>query len=359
MRVVVIPSVLLHQEKNTTKDVCKIWEKKRQPDRSPETLDSRPRPSSTNIHDTKICDNKWEKNKRSWNVRGKKQQESNEVKWNESKNQSKKAKKTQQEQQEKHWQLKRKKEGGPKEEGNERSFRSECRENRTCCCCCCCPRAYIPVLAGSWISAGSGQVIRLSSGLVWSGQVIRLSSRVVWSGQVFGRIQVFFLKFALGTSIGHIHTTPTYFQYWIRGEKFSMIRRSYPPIHRGWGDRPSIVLSRYTASDFERKYAFVLSGICSALPASDSNEDNFPRTYDTCYLARNSRICFPSPTPRHIRRTMKPNRTKVTPPVSDDNWPCMHARQVLSMFFGVLLFLGFVLYSRRYCIFPWKEERKW
>ncbi len=93
-----------------------------------------------------------------------------EMKWNESKTQSKKAKKTQQEQQEKQWQLKGKKEGGQKKKETNGVLRSECRENRTCCCCCC-PRAYIPVLAGSWISAGSGQVIRLSSGLVWSGQV--------------------------------------------------------------------------------------------------------------------------------------------------------------------------------------------
>jgi hypothetical protein len=76
----------------------------------------------------------------------------------------------------------------PKEEGNERGFRSECRENRTCCCCCC-PHAYIPVLAGSWISAGSGQVIRLSSTvvLVRSGYIVNLES--VWMG---GRFQVSF-----------------------------------------------------------------------------------------------------------------------------------------------------------------------
>jgi hypothetical protein len=54
------------------------------------------------------------KNKKSWNLRGKKQQESNEVKRNDSKNRSKKAKKTNKSNKKEQWQLKRKKEGRQK-----------------------------------------------------------------------------------------------------------------------------------------------------------------------------------------------------------------------------------------------------
>lgn len=166
--------------------MCKIWEKKRQPDWSPETLDSSARPSSTNIHDTKICDNKRRGKQKELKCERKK---TTRIKWSEMKWEQKSIKESQENPTRatrKAMAIEEKERRGPKEEGNERRFRSECRENRTCCCCCCCcPRGYIPVLAGSWISAGSGQVISLSSGLVWSGQVIRLSSRVVWSGQVW------------------------------------------------------------------------------------------------------------------------------------------------------------------------------
>jgi hypothetical protein len=47
------------------------------------------------------------------------------------------------------------------------------------------------------VLAGSGQVIRLSSRVVWSGQVILSTSRVFG----WGRFQVFFLKIALGTPL--------------------------------------------------------------------------------------------------------------------------------------------------------------
>jgi hypothetical protein len=106
---------------------------------------------------------------------------------------------------------------GPKEEGNERSFkiRVQGKQNLLLLLLSTC----IHTRVGRFLDFSrfrSGYKIKFWTGLVRYGQVIRLSSRVVWSGQVifvnFERsawmgegFKVFFLKFALGTSTGHTY----------------------------------------------------------------------------------------------------------------------------------------------------------